>query len=330
MSALIHPNQALFETQKPLPALASCEHYAGSEKLIKKSLDLQNQLGPIFDLTCDCEDGAQAGQELEQAQMIAEQLTSKDNKFNRVGVRIHHFKHPHWQQDVDVLVTGAAHNIAYLTLPKADSYSEIQQMVDYINQQTLKAGLGKNIPVHVLIETHGALKDVWQIAEIEQVEVLDFGLMDFVSAHHGAISAAAMQGDLQFEHQLIVRAKTEIAAAAAANGAIASHNVTLDLKNPMQAFADAQRAYQEFGYLRMWSVYPTQIEPIVEAMQPDYQEVKDAVEIIIKAQENHWGPIEYQKNLYDRASYRYYWSLLQRAYISGYKLDAAVVERFFS
>jgi citrate lyase subunit beta/citryl-CoA lyase len=41
----------------------------------------------------------------------------------------------------------------------------------------------------VLIETPGALHEVWQIAALPRVESIDFGLMDFVSAHHGAIPA---------------------------------------------------------------------------------------------------------------------------------------------
>jgi citrate lyase subunit beta/citryl-CoA lyase len=41
----------------------------------------------------------------------------------------------------------------------------------------------------VLIETYGALRDVWEIAALAEVESLDFGLMDFVSGHHGAIPA---------------------------------------------------------------------------------------------------------------------------------------------
>ena len=74
------------------------------------------------------------------------------------------------------------------------------------------------LPVHVLIETLGALHDVWEIAGLPGVESIDFGLMDFVSDHHGAIPGAAMKSPGQFEHPLIVRAKCEIATAALARG----------------------------------------------------------------------------------------------------------------
>jgi hypothetical protein len=54
-----HPSQVLFAGEKPFPMMPAVDHYAGSEKLINKALQLQNELGPIFDITCDCEDGAQ-------------------------------------------------------------------------------------------------------------------------------------------------------------------------------------------------------------------------------------------------------------------------------
>ena len=61
MSQPVHPSKALFVGEKPFPVIPSCEHFAGSEKLIGKALELQEKLGPVFDITCDCEDGAPAG-----------------------------------------------------------------------------------------------------------------------------------------------------------------------------------------------------------------------------------------------------------------------------
>ncbi len=54
---MTHPNVELYESGKSLPIIPSCEHFAGSEKLIAKAYELQKKLGPIFDITCDCEDG---------------------------------------------------------------------------------------------------------------------------------------------------------------------------------------------------------------------------------------------------------------------------------
>ena len=46
-----HPKDVLFPGEKPFPILPAVDHYAGSEKLMNKALQLQQQLGPVFDLT---------------------------------------------------------------------------------------------------------------------------------------------------------------------------------------------------------------------------------------------------------------------------------------
>jgi citrate lyase subunit beta/citryl-CoA lyase len=329
MSKAVHPSEALFAGEKPFPIIPSCEHFAGSEKLIGKALELQDKLGPIFDITCDCEDGAQAGQEQAHAEMIVRVLTSAANKHKMAGARIHDFSHPHWKTDIDILVGGAGKVLRYITIPKCTSFDEAEAMITHIHRAALKANIGRDIAVHVLIETHGALRDVHRIAALPTVEVLDFGLMDFVSGHHGAIRAAAMRSPGQFEHKLLVRAKSEVVAAALANGVVPSHNVCLDLKNTEVVLADARRARNEFGFLRMWSIYPAQISAIVEAMQPDLSEVEDAANILLAAQAADWGPIQYKGELHDRATYRYFWELLQKAKVTQVKISEEALKAFF-
>jgi citrate lyase subunit beta/citryl-CoA lyase len=325
----VHPSDALFKGEKPFPVIPSCEHFAGSEKLIVKALELQDRLGPVFDITCDCEDGAQAGKEKEHAEMVVRVLGSPANKRRMAGVRIHDYTHPAWRQDVDVVVSGAGAVLAYVTIPKATSAAQVAEMIDHVEQVAAKHGLSRQIPIHALVETHGALEDAAEIARLPGMQVLDFGLMDFVSGHHGAIPAAAMRSPGQFEHRLLARAKTEVVAAALAHGVIPAHNVTLDLKNVYQTYQDAWRARHEFGFLRMWSIYPAQIQPIVDAMKPDYSEVQDAAAILLAAQAAEWGPIQYAGELHDRATYRYFWEVLQKAKVTGVELPEAATKAFF-
>ena len=330
MSQLVHPSKALFVGEKPFPVIPSCEHFAGSEKLIGKALELQDKLGPVFDITCDCEDGAPAGHEKAHAEMIVRVLTSEANKFKMAGARIHDYSHALWKQDVDILVAGAGKVLAYITIPKCTTFAEGKEMVAYVEAASKKAGIGRNVPIHILIETHGALRDAQQLAALPNVQVLDFGLMDFVSGHHGAIPASAMRSPGQFEHHLLVRAKADVVAAALANGVVPAHNVCLDLKNTEVVMADAKRARYEFGFLRMWSIYPTQITAIVDAMKPDLSEVEDAANILLAAQAADWGPIQYKGELHDRATYRYFWEVLQKANVTGVKISDAANHAFFS
>ena len=325
-----HPSEILFPGETPFPILPAVDHYAGSEKLMKKALQLQNELGPIFDITCDCEDGAHAGAEREHAEMVAAIIMSEDNRHQRVAARIHDITHAHWQQDLDILVSRAGSRLPFITLPKPGSVKDVRTQLAALRKAGLTAGLKRPIPVHVLIETLGALRDAWNIAALHGVESLDFGLMDFVSGHHGAIPASAMQSPGQFEHPLIARAKCEITTAALANGVVPTHNVTTELKDIDIIRNDAQRARHEFGYLRMWSIHPNQIVPIIEAMRPDFSEVETAAAILIDAQDKDWGPIAHEGRLHDRASYRYYWELLARAQATGMTIPTAAQQRFFA
>ncbi len=326
----VHPNTALFAGEKPFPVIPSCEHFAGSEKLILKALALQESLGPVFDITCDCEDGAPAGQEKSHAEMIVRVLNSEANKHKMAGARIHDFSHPHWRADIDILVGGAGKVLRYITIPKSTSFADASEMIAYVRTVAANNKIDREVPIHILVETHGALRDIHQIAQLPNIEVLDFGLMDFVSGHHGAIPAAAMRSPGQFEHRLIARAKAEMVAAALANGIVPTHNVCLDLKNTEVVKADASRARDEFGFLRMWSIYPAQIQPIVDAMKPDHSEVEDAANILLAAQAVDWGPIQYKGELHDRATYRYFWELLQKAKVTGVAILPEADVAFFT
>lgn len=323
----MHPSEVLFQGKRQPLLLPACDHYAGSEKLMRKSMALQQELGPLFDITFDCEDGAPTGGEAEHAALVTALVGSDENRFDRIGVRLHEPASIHFSGDVETIVGGAAARLAYVVLPKVSGVDEVRRAIDLINQHAQAAGRGgagsSDIPVHVLIETHGALREAYDIAALPQVECLSFGIMDFVSAHYGAIPASAMRTPGQFTHPLVVRAKLEMVAACHAHGKVASHNVTTDIKDSGTVANDAQRAGAEFGFTRMWSIHPDQIKPILKAFTPRLSEVNEATNILLEAMAAGWGPIAQHGRLHDRASYRYYWSVLQRAKLAGLVLPEA-------
>ena len=87
MSDRMHPEDILFGESLRSPSCPAVDHYAGSEKLIRKALLLQEEIGPYFDITCDCEDGARAGAEAEHARLCAELIAGAENRFGRMGAR---------------------------------------------------------------------------------------------------------------------------------------------------------------------------------------------------------------------------------------------------
>jgi len=331
----IHPRDALFGADEPLPApLPVCDHYAGIEARMHKSLALQAELGPVFDVTLDCEDGAPVGGEAEHARMAAELVMSGANVHDRVGARVHPVGHPAFAADVTTLVGHAGTRLAYLMVPKVRDLAELERACAQIDHESRVFSLNRTIPVHALIETHGALREVDAIAAHPRIESLSFGLMDFVSAHRGAIPAAGMSAEGQFKHPLVLRAKLAIAAACHGHAKTPSHCVVTEFNDLKAVDAAATRASHELGYTRMWSIHPNQIEPIVEAFAPSAAEVEQAIEILAAAQDAQWAPIRHslrgRDTLHDRASYRYFWHVLERARRTGQPIPVQVRERFFA
>ena len=318
----MHPTEVLFQGKRQPLLLPACDHYAGSEQLMRKSIALQQELGPLFDITFDCEDGASAGDELAHARLVGALLAGPENQFGRIGARVHDVDSPYFASDVDIICAAAGARLAYLVLPKANGVQDVLRAIESINPHAIAAGRDA-LPLHVLIESHGALRDVFAIAALPQVECLSFCIMDFVSAHYGAVPANAMRTPGQFSHPLVVRAKLEIAAACHAHGKVPSHNVTTEIKDSAVVANDAQRAAAEFGYTRMWSIHPDQIKPIIKAFTPRASEVNEATNILLEAERARWGPIAQNGRLHDRASYRYYWTVLQRAKLAGLNLPEA-------
>jgi citrate lyase subunit beta/citryl-CoA lyase len=316
MTAFVHPRLALFDPEEAVPhPLPVCDHYCGVEARMRKSLELQAEMGPVFDVTLDNEDGAPVGGEVEQAHLIAELLAGPLNRHGRVGVRLLPVEHPRFADVAAVVLgkaAGSAHPPAYLMLPKPGSVADVQRAALAID-----ALGGALVPLHALIETHGALREVQAIAAHPRIESLSFGLMDFVSAHRGAIPQTAMgaaAGLGQFDHPLVVRAKLEIAAACHGFAKVPSHCVFTDFKHSQALQAAAERACKQLGYLRMWSIHPSQIQPIVDAFSPTVAELDQAIEIIDAAQAAGWAPIRHADTLHDRASYRYFWHVIERAH----------------
>jgi citrate lyase subunit beta/citryl-CoA lyase len=329
MTSAILPRDALLDDGDAAPDIPVCDHYCGVELRMRKSLELQAELGPVFDITLDCEDGAPIGAEAEHATMVAEIALSSDNRFGRVGARVHPVDHPSFAADVDTLVGRAGDRLAYLMIPKPRHLADVQQAIAHIEHASRVHGRGSRLPLHALIETHGALRDVQAIAALPRIESLSFGLMDFVSAHRGAIPQQGMSARGQFEHPLVVRAKLEIAAACHGAAKVPSHCVVTEFKDQAAIQAAATRAAREFGYTRMWSIHPAQVRPIVEAFAPSVAEVDEAIEIVLAAQAAHWAPIRHRDTLHDRASYRYFWQVIERARRTGQPMPAEATIALF-
>ena len=323
----MHPNTILFSDSAAPRALPPVEHYAGNARFIEKALIKQHELHGMMDITLDLEDGASVGQESAQTRLFGEILASKSNRYQRLGVRVHDPLHAHFAADIDEVLASGRTAPAYWMVPKITGLAQARNAIATIRSAHLQHGIAM-APVHLLIETHGALHECYDIAALPEVESLSFGLMDFVSAHHGSIPASAMTSPMQFDHPMVAYAKLAISRACAAHGKLANHNVTTDYKTAGAAFQDARRARNEFGYSRMWSIHPSQIDQIIEAFAPETDELAFAAALLLKAAAADWGPIAFEDKLHDRASFRHYWLLLERAHRMNRVIPPSVAHWF--
>lgn len=327
----MHPREVLLGAQAGAVTLPVCDHYSGVEVRMRKSLALQAQMTErfgacVFDVTLDCEDGATAGHEAEQATLIADLVADLDRTGDpeqRVGVRVHSVDHPAFLSDIRTIVGGVGQRLAYIMLPKVESVVDVDRAV-----QSLKAVGHTNLPFHILVESPLAVHRVFDLAAHTAVQSVSFGLMDFVSAHGGAIPASAMGVEGQFAHPLVRRAKMELASACHAFGKIPAHGVVTEFRDTQAVLRAAEYASRELGFTRMWSIHPDQIEPILSAFAPAAEDVVRAAEIIDAAEAADWGPISHQGYLHDRASYRYFWQVLERAHQTGVNIPSRS-QRYF-
>jgi len=323
----VRPGEVLLGAQAGAVVLPVCDHYSGVEARMKKSLALQAEMTQefgacVFDVTLDCEDGAPVGGEAEHAALVTE-LALGAAPGMRVGVRVHPVDHASFDADVATIAGGAGQRLSHLMVPKVESAADVRQAV-----QALDAAGAASLPLHVLIESPLAVHNAFEIAAHPRVQSLSFGLMDFVSAHAGAIPADGMGATGQFTHPLVVRAKLEIASAAHAHGKVPSHCVVTEFSDADAMRAAARKAASQFGYTRMWSIHPSQIRPILEAFAPDEQQIHIATKIVAAAAHADWAPVSFDGTLHDRASYRHFWQLLVRAHATGRALPTEALAWF--
>ncbi len=303
-------------------------------KSLQLQADMTLEFGVcVFDVTLDCEDGAPVGGERDQANLVVALANSAqaapeliaNGLTRRVGARLHAVDHPAFAADVGIVVGGAARSLSYIMVPKVESLADVETALTAIDAAIQPGRRSESLPLHVLIESPAAAHRAFEIAAHPRVQSISFGLMDFVSAHAGAIPHTAMgvrsadDGETldQFHHPLVVRAKLDIASACHAAGKVPSHCVVTELRDAGVIERSAQTAAAAFGYTRMWSIHPSQIRPILRAFTPSEADIELAARIIEQASLAEWAPLSVDGKLHDRASFRYFWQVLERAHQTG-------------
>ncbi len=182
----MHPRDILLGAQAQTGFLPVCDHYSGVEARMRKSLQLQAEMTEefgacVFDVTLDCEDGAPVGGEAEHAALVvalallaapegAGRGSGASGRPSRLRAGHRHHRGQGRQE------------LCHIMVPKVESVQDVERACKALDA----AGAGQ-LPLHVLIESPAAVHRAFDIAAHPRVQSLSFGLMDFVSAHGGAI-----------------------------------------------------------------------------------------------------------------------------------------------
>jgi len=243
---------------------------------MRKSLALQAELAEefgacVFDVTLDCEDGAPVGRRARArghgGGMGRAGRTRRAASASAVAVRVHPVDHPAFEQDVETIVGTAAPALSPCDAgPKVDSVQALARALQWIDQVAARTGRSTPLPLHALIESPLAVRHAsFDIAAHPRVQSLSFGLMDFVSAHGGAIPATAMglghsggaaRAPSQFPHPLVLPRQAGDRSACHAFGKVPSHCVVTEFTDVAVLEQAARQAARALGYTRMWSTSP--------------------------------------------------------------------------
>ena len=155
-----HPRELLLGAQAAQLRLRVCDHYSGVRSRMEKSLQLQSQMTQdlgvcVFDVTLDCEDGAPVGAEKEHAQGVAE-LVANSHRDAKVAVRIHALGDPHFESDIEMIVSKVGHRLTHVMIPKVECLQDIDQVHACLVQHG-----AKDLPIHALIESAFAVSNAF-------------------------------------------------------------------------------------------------------------------------------------------------------------------------
>ena len=182
----MHPRDILLGAQAQTGFVPVCDHYSGVEARMRKSLQLQAEMTEefgacVFDVTLDCEDGAPVGGEAEHAALVVALALLAGQKA-RVAVRVHPVDHPAFEQDIATIAGKAGSALCHIMVPKVESVQDVERACEALDA----AGAGA-VAAACADRVAGAVHRAFEIAAHPRVQSLSFGLMDFVSAHGGAI-----------------------------------------------------------------------------------------------------------------------------------------------
>ena len=288
----MHPSKVLFQGKRQPAAVPACDHYAGSEKLMRKSMALQQELGPLSTSPSTARTAPPPAARKQHARLVASLVMGEDNRHGRIGARVHDIHSPFSERDVALDrrrckppgLPGAAqggqpgrreHGLAVIA-GHAEQPAATRPAGPRADRNPRRAGGGARSPP--CPRSSACRSASWTSCP------------PITAPFPAARCARPASSPMRWWRAPSARWPPP----AMRTAKCPSHNVTTEIRDASVVAQDAARAFGEFGFTRMWSIHPSQIRPILRPTRPAGQEVADAAAILVAAQAAQWGPTQYQ------------------------------------
>ncbi len=326
-AAALSPQAALYGSERALPLLPACVHYAGSERFIRKALVLQAGRGPVFDIACDCEDGAPVGAEREHARALAALIAGADNRFDRVGARIHDVRPRGGATELGSWSAKPAMVSRSSPYPRSESARGRRAGSRGACPRGRPPRAGSRIPVVVLVETHGAVHDTSAIAALP-ASCASTSARSTSSAPSGRRprggdgKSGPVRAPAPPSREMRNRGR------GARSGADPGPRRHPRNRRSRSGVRGCPARPGGIGFLRMSSIHPSQIDAIVRACNRRPAKLPKPRPCSRQRRQSPGRRWPWPVACTIGASYRYFWTVLQRAQAAGAPIPAPAAAFF--
>ena len=231
------------------------------------------------------------GGELEHAALVAAAGNVDDNRYGRVGARVHDVRPSAFEQRCRHHRRRApAQRLAYLVLPKVDSVADVERAAAIDRSHAAKPARARPAAARADRDPRRAARRAAPSPRCPSRVACRSASWISSRRTTARFPAARCARRASSSIRWWCAPSSRSSAACHAHGKMPSHNVDTEIRDSACVAIDAAARRGEFGYTRMWSIHPDQIEPIVKAFTPRRGRSRRSSDILSAAQDANWGP----------------------------------------
>ncbi len=242
-------------------------------------------------------------------------------------VRINCLNSPWALDDILELVPAIGHKLDVIMLPKVDGPWDISYLDQLLAQLEAKAGIGRPIMIHAILETAEGVNNIEAIAGASpRMHGICLGPADLAASRamkttrvggghpgYGVLADAGAEGEPRafYQQDLWHYTVGRMVDACAAYGLGAFYGPFGDFSDPQACEAQFRNAFLQ-GCVGAWTLHPNQIDIAKRVFSPDPEEVAFAKKIV-EAMPDGTGAVMIDGKMQDDATWKQAKVILDRA-----------------